>query len=79
MYVRSAGMYAPAGNTGTMAATGTTPYNATLVHPHLLTVPSDFTGTIMAGSQHYSAGTTAAVEGPVLLRLVYMYALGAAG
>ena len=47
------------GNTGTIAATGTTTHTAA-------PVPSDFAGTI-AGIRHYSTGTTELSRGGPLL------------
>lgn len=69
----SAGMYAPAHNTGTIrvAATGTnTPDTAALGNTiYTWYVPSDYTGTIQV-SRHYSAGTT---EGPLLLLYAFFF------
>ena len=57
----SAGMRTIEGDTGTIAASGTTLHTATTVFFPCAT--SDFTG-IVAGNRHYSTGT---IEGPLLL------------
>ena len=60
-------MHIPAGNTGTVAATGTTPHTATAAEGSHF-VPSDFSQALrytIAGNQHYSTGTIE--EGPTTI------------